>query len=835
MIGHYFIGLALVSFACEAALLAMLNRRGLREILLLELVDFIYYLGVFTLLTAFTVLLSPPETIEAALENMASIERLLKAIHMKLFQLTAGAALLLVALSFYIGYRGGIDPGQGLAQYASDLDRLLGPLSNLANSAGLLTRVAGHVLVLLGISRTLRPVFEALLPTLLVPRLRRFTVPVTAFLFVLTVILPYSLALQTPQVTPVPEILAPEHWGGVRVEVFDSAQGPVFDTVLVALRDENGNKVVARASDGTLLALPEGNYLALWVAVYFTNITEPACCYDPKPYASCRCPLWPARLHVSRNTTVSLLVNLPVDLVYCEGGIGGIYSAQRDDVPVHGTSADCRAVISVEPPEPVTVVARAGNYRVVFNNGTVPAGNATCWWATLTNSDVRPPGTIVDFTFLEQSHRMYSWWWDEVASAFTELVAKVLAPERAPTPQFGEYGFTLHFTKGVCTAERLRNDSVLIVVEGRCCWNASNAPPWNPYWQIYYEVAKRLPLLVIDVTRLGSALWNTLLLTATWGGGILLLLTATFSVFPSFSRELLRRGLLGSFRVPLRALRLSFIRQRLTEVAPKLPRPVARYAEVARAGVKLISRKPIPAAIVATAKVRSRRYRKPNARRVRRGTPVERRLYELSVYPTFRQRLEFSRVFAQSAIDSLRLSKQLAHEAWYRLLGYKVLLPYSLTASVVDRRLWSIPGYFEALTTRYAQEVRKLAQAVAERIPEVRQTKEWTIIDRNLKAPKWPSDVDIALRFLIEVHPRARKVLADLTGVAPSPWMRYDLQMELRLRILRELKEKGNSWAQSCMEEFFWPVFRATPDWRWRVKFFISRTREGFRCRLEFL
>ncbi|MEM3893634.1 MAG: hypothetical protein QXR12_06770, partial [Thermofilum sp.] len=144
-LGYKLLGAALVALSAELALLVVIRRRGLREYFAREAADFLLHAGVFSLMATFSSMIAPFEVISAALRNISEVEHFFFALHKKLFQITAGAAFLYLVLTLYLGYSGAFDLDSTLAQYAYELDGLLGPLSQLATAAGILGRAASHL------------------------------------------------------------------------------------------------------------------------------------------------------------------------------------------------------------------------------------------------------------------------------------------------------------------------------------------------------------------------------------------------------------------------------------------------------------------------------------------------------------------------------------------------------------------------------------------------------------------------------------------------------------------------------------------------------------------
>ncbi|MEM1630764.1 MAG: hypothetical protein QXW40_00010 [Thermofilum sp.] len=826
-LGYKLLGAALVALSAELALLVVIRRRGLREYFAREAADFLLHAGVFSLMATFSSMIAPFEVISAALRNISEVEHFFFALHKKLFQITAGAAFLYLVLTLYLGYSGAFDLDSTLAQYAYELDGLLGPLSQLATAAGILGRGASHLAALLKLSEWLRPYFDVLLASMLVPRLRRLTTPLVVFLFILTAVLPYSLALLTPQLKPLPEVTNVERGGKVVVEVYDQGQMPLADTVLIALRDSDGRVYMARVSHLTELILPEGNYTALWVAAYFTNFTVPGCCYEPVPYASCSCPLWPAKLSVKPGNSTALLVNLPVNLIYCNGGLGGIYEARREDSPLRGSMGNCSVLLAVDPPKPLVVAARAGPYRLSAANGTIIARNGTCWRVTLTNAAVLPPGTVIDFGVLRKNSEYYEWWWEKVFRALPDRVRELLAPAKISVPKFHDYGLLISFAQVNCTGAAPRE--IRIEIEGRCCWNLTHALPFNPFWQEHYTLAERLPALVGDAVRLGSLVWNTFLLVLAWGGGLLAALALSASILPEVVRELYAHA----WKFPAGSLRLfKHLAASVFSSAAGLQLEAPDAARLARRVVKTLQQKPVPAALAALSYVRSGPGTSFASQTRRKLVDV---LYSLSTYPSFKHHLEISERTTIPLAEGLFLAKQLARESYYRLRGYKVLLPYSLTVWEVEQYALGIRGYAEAVTKRYAREIEELSRKIAERIPEITSTKGWELYRITFRTAAEPRTLSIALAFLLDAHPSARRVAAELTGVAPSPWMHLDLGLELRLKVLRELAAEGELWAQHVAGLFLWSNYRFASSWQGRSQLYMYRLRRGLRCRLEAL
>lgn len=843
-LGYALAGAAVAALSAEIVLLAAVRRRGLREYFAREVTEFTLHIGIFSLLATLSCVLAPPEIYEAALKNIGEAEQLMLTLHRKLLQAAAGAAFLHLLLTLYLGYSGEIDIGSTLAQYAYELDGFLGPLSQLANTAGLLGRMLNHLATLLKLSELLRPIYDALLASILVPRLRRFTTPLVAFLFVLTVVAPYSLALLTPQLQPLPEVARVNTVGKVLVRVYDESQMPVIGALLIALKDDEERVYVARVRDPTELVLPEGNYTALWVAAYFTNFTVPGCCYSPAPYVSCSCPIWPARFSVKAGGATTLLVNLPVNFIYCDGGIGGIYVASRGDSPLRGAAGNCAALLALEPPGGYLIAARAGPYRLSVTNGTLIAVGETCWRVTLTRSATLPPGVVMDFGVLKRNREYYEWWWEKVSRALLDRVRELLAPAKVSAPEFLEYGLAISFTRDECTSEASRE--VRVVLEGRCCWNMTHAVPYNPFWEEHYNLAARLPALTSDVVRLGSITSNAALLLLAWGGGLLAALAVSTSVVPHVVRELSSHV----FRYPADGSRLlhgarlfarTFLSSRSAvwmRQAFDLTPQAEIFARVVRGTAATLGRKPVPALLAAMMRARVPRGELSGTlgRRDVEGRRLLNALYSLSTYPSFGQQLKISSRVSRPLIESLLLLSQLAHEGYYKLRGYKVLLPYSLTAhEVVHYAMRNIAGYVEAVNQRYAREVEELGRKVAERLPEITRTKGWEIYQLCLRTASTPFSYYGALRVLLDAHPSARKVVAELTGIAPSPWMGLDLNLALHLKILKELAAEGVPWADQVAGLLFWSNYRFAETWSSRARPYMSRVRRGLRCRLEVL
>jgi len=560
----FLLGLSFAALTAELAMLLVLRNKGAEELVSAELAELVISLGLYIVLLVFATYYAPPETSEAARRNVIEAAEALEYIHKKLLSLSFGVAILIIVLTFYLA-RGFYILPEVLKSYVVDLDRLLSPLSSATSLTGIASALARHTLLLVELGARLRPLFDALLPSLLVYRVRRFAAPVVALLFVLSVITPYALALRLPHIdAPLHFLDAPGSWGFASFRVYEHSGEVMSAPVLVALRDDEGKLFVVRVSHEYTVALPSGNYTAAWAAVYFTRFDVPGCCLDPKPYVYCFCPVWPAVLHLINFSTVSVQVNLPVNIIPCEHGVGGIFTAQRGGAPLPTSRLECGAAVYVEPREDEVafIDVKAGGYGVVFPNGQVAAGNDTCWYINVSRVDGGgPPGVEIDHELLRRAREGYVFWWNSVREAVAEHFRPFFELGSASTPRYSKYTLMISFHRGACTGDPAQVPFAEIVLQGVCCWNDSHAVPLNPFWDQARSVAGSLPSLIGDLVRLLSLLYNSALMLVFWAGGVLALAGLYVETLPYVARALAGRLARGARLIPLIRLKAMKVEQ----------------------------------------------------------------------------------------------------------------------------------------------------------------------------------------------------------------------------------------------------------------------------------
>ncbi|MCC6059219.1 MAG: hypothetical protein LM563_03125 [Thermofilum sp.] len=850
------LGLSLAALAAELAVLFTLQRSGARELLSREVSELVLSTGLFLTFLIFASYYAPPGAIETARENLAEAGDALNLIHRKLVGLSLGTTALGVILSFYLA-RGSYKLPEILQTYAVNLDRLVGPLSSIASLVGLAAALARHFLLLVELGGKLRPYLEALLPTLLIHKVRRFTAPLIALLFTVSVITPYALSLRLPHVeAPLHFIEAPEKWGFAHFKVYDRSGGVVSAPVLVALKDISGRLYIARVSHEYTVALPAGNYTAAWAAAYFTRFDVPGCCLDPKPYAYCSCPVWPARLHLDNYSVVNVQVSLPVNLIYCEEGVGGIFTAQRGGAPLPFSSVNCRAAVYVEPREgePAFIAVKGGGYGVIFPSGRVPAGNGTCWYVNVSRTGGKPPGVEIDHDLLGRARRGYIFWWNSVKDAVAEHLRSLFEVRNSNTPNYMEYELMVSFYKGACAGQPVQVPFAEVLIQGVCCWNDSHAVPLNPFWEQTHLIADSLPLLAGDIIRLFSLLYNSALLVVYWASGVLLAAGLYMGTLPYTAKALAERLTRGARLIPLLSLKAGeqqlwkprrSLRDEIEDALwerstiKRLARMLYILASHALRGtVSALRSKPVPLALrtfeVASASA-ARRYQREKAaapdgwrrryrlaKLARESSRVAKILYNVSTWPSGEHALRTASIAAGTLGTLARLARVIIPEIYYRARGYKVLLPYSLGYKQLEEnflapRRSAMTNYERRVAPLVHKYLQELSDEVAKRAPWVAASAEWREFKEALQKAKRLHELDAAAELLLGMGEDVRRLVARITKVAPSPWMERDFALYLRLRALEEFERKGETWATFYKNMFLHELLLPL-DWRARLQ-----------------
>jgi len=864
------LGLSLAALATELAVLFAIRRKSAGEALSKELSELIISLGLFLVFVILASYYAPPGTIENARRNLAEAEEALNDLHKKLVSTSFGAAALSTVLSFYLA-RGSYRLPEVLHTYAANLDQLLGPLTSLASLVGIAAALARHFSLLVELGGRLRPYLEALLPTLLIHKVRRLTAPLIALLFAVSVITPYALSFRLPHaIAPLSFLEAPEMWGFARFKVYDRSGNVVSVPVLVALKDSSGRLYVTRVSHEYVVALPADNYTAVWAAVYFTKFDVPGCCLDPKPYAYCNCPVWPARLYLDNYSVMDVQVSLPVNLILCEEGVGGVYTAQRGRAPLPTSSFNCKVAVYVGPREgePAFIAVRGGGYEVIFPSGRVPADNDTCWHLNVSKLGGGPPGTDIDYHLLSRAREGYMFWWNSVREAVAEHLRSLFEVRSSGTPNFMEYELVLSFYKGVCTGEAVEAPFAEVILQGVCCWNSSHALPLNPFWELARLIADSLPLVAGDVIRLLSLLYNSALLIVYWAGGVLIAAGLYVETLPYVSRALAGELARGARLVPLLSLKSGrghrelwtpkrSIRDEIEDALWERStiRRLTRILHILisralRGSASALRSKAVPLALrgfeaaSAYAARRARRGAVPGAQSRRSAVAalastsgrIARTLYRISTWPSREHRLRVAGYATDVSRTLLRLARVAIPETYYRVRGYRVLLPYSLGYKQLEENFLAPRG---VAMTKYEREImplvraylREISEEVVKRSPWVATRAEWEGLKRALREAKRLYELDAAAELLLSMGRDVRRLVAKITGVAPSPWMVHDLNLYLRLRALEEFEKQGEAWAafykNMVLLEPLFPL-----KWKQRFEHNIWKFKRGLKWRL---
>ncbi len=480
--------------------------------------------------------------------------RILKGLLDEILRLSKAIAILDIALGIIFAGAGSGEALAVLSSYQTLFHTSLGPLEALAGFVGTGIVVARVLLVITREARVLSMLVPMLAPFLLVPRLRRLVLPFWLFSLALGIVLPisvqsYTIDLHVMNIN-VPDI---QDMGFVKLHVVEASGTPIFKPdVLVAFRDSEGSLYVARVREGSTLALPAGNYTATWVVHYWTNFTIPACCLSPSNYSSCECYVWPARFRVSGNSTLEILVWLPVDLIDHGVGHSGHVLAYAGDAPLHPVKGEGYVSYSFsynELKRGVTVAVRGGMYSL-SNPGKCSLD--------VTIDYVRPPGKTVSFQWLSEAYRSYAEWLNRIARgvALQQLIPLNLSPLQVPN--YREYSIHLRLIE--CNTTDAAEVSLTIWGHGE--WNASTAPTFIERWQPIAALTSLMINNALEYLNPITQLLGALLALIFTSAALLGLSAVSVPLLKDFTKSLLPKPRIA-LKIPLFATLYITMRKRI--------------------------------------------------------------------------------------------------------------------------------------------------------------------------------------------------------------------------------------------------------------------------------
>lgn len=359
----------------------------------------------------------------------------------------------------------------------------------------------------------------------LVPRVRKIALPLSVLVLALSLALPFTVGrADTIPISTPPFIPSINSTGQVELYVEDVLGSPVYETIMVGLRGTNGSLFVVKGRTGDHIPLPPGNYTVLWIVNYWTNFSLHACCYEDSPYSYCDCYAYPAKFFLMLNSTQKLYVWLPVYLITSSNGTMGHIVAYEGTSLLHPSGQGDGFVEFVLEPGKRTkeFFVRGDGFRIEYVNGSLKAGNTTCWIMHYRVTNEMPPGSDLDLGAFSLWSSSYESWVGRISPAVPESVAGKLSLRRG-FPRFDTYGVKVWFEEANCTSTTQGNQSnPRIIFYGKGSWNASSAPIFLSHWQYVSLASDWLKECLTRVVYPLLALYKTYLLVFTMFGGILI-------------------------------------------------------------------------------------------------------------------------------------------------------------------------------------------------------------------------------------------------------------------------------------------------------------------------
>jgi len=437
----------------------------------------------------------------------------------RLLDLSKAVAVLDVVLGIVFAEAGGSMAPAVVAGYQTSMHAALGPLELLATYAGLALALLRGLLTVLDFSPSFHSLLVSLTPTLFVPKVRRLTLPVWFVALVLAVLVPTAVQTYTLSLQPLSVgIPVGSNFGVVKFHVEDVSGTPIFKPdVLVALRDDGGRVYVTRIREGSAVLLPVGNYIALWLVHYWTNFTLHACCYSPREYSSCSCYVWPATFQVKEGYTTDVQVWLPVEPIEEGYGHSGHVLAYVGDSIVRSIKGEGYVTYSFSLQElkrGVTVLVRGGPYRVQYSpdlGGCKP---------NITVSSEKPPGKLIDPSWLQQAREAYKKWLQRVTRGISVNGDVPLNLSETPIPGFSEYA--LHISLAHCNStEGNVTANLNLTIWGIAQWNATTAPTYISSWDPVAAFTAWITENVVEVLNPIAQLFGIMITLLTGAAALL--------------------------------------------------------------------------------------------------------------------------------------------------------------------------------------------------------------------------------------------------------------------------------------------------------------------------
>lgn len=380
-----------------------------------------------------------------------------------------------------------------LSSYQTPMHIILGFLETIAYYMGTLMLLAQ---ILFKLSSFLPNLFTLLLfmtPLLFIPRVWRIILPIWLTLFAIAVYTPLAVeSLPDVSFLEFQGIGATSGLGFVHLHVKELSGSPIYRPVVsLAIRDSHGNLFVARVRENSILILPMGNYTVLWVLDYWINFTLRACCYadeKQRAWSYCNCYVWPANFTVLNGSTVTIQVNLPVDVIEDHYGHTGHVIGFIGDNVIHPEKGEGFVWYSFDLSDlerGATITVRGGSFkleRILGDQKECPLN--------VTIGSEKPPGILMDLSWYRDAVEEGRNWLDRIKYGLSKESLKDINITSGEVPNYQEY--SIHLQASHCNFSQASIPLVKIIIHGKGVWNETKTPIYIQYWHIIREYSRLL-------------------------------------------------------------------------------------------------------------------------------------------------------------------------------------------------------------------------------------------------------------------------------------------------------------------------------------------------------
>lgn len=264
--------------------------------------------------------------------------------------------------------------------------------------------------------------------------------------------------------------------------------------------------------------MPTGVYTAVWVADYWTNFTINGCCYvnQTKSGGYCNCWVSPSLFRIYDQSTTTVVVTLPVDIIEnYEGHTGHVIAFVGDNV-IHPEKGDGYVDFQFDPKDlekGVEISVRGGSYNLSLLDK-----NATQCQVHLIRGTEKPPGELLDLSWYGRALREYDNWLSRVENGIPESFLHIFRVRGTGAPSFDEY--TIHLSTSKCNSTS-PVPVVKVRVYGNGMWNESNCPVYISGWTIIRQVLGSVLVSTWNIIEPLVILYAALFSTIVTGAGVL--------------------------------------------------------------------------------------------------------------------------------------------------------------------------------------------------------------------------------------------------------------------------------------------------------------------------